>query len=438
MGEPGEDRRLAGPGDREPCSAEQLGPGDRADGEADGPEQAREVADPVEEHGAEHEVGEGDRSEGDPLAADASDLAVEEVRRGGRGQRGRDEEERGGERLDPAVGLAELDGDRDRDEQAPEDRREPDHGPVHGLALGDEADALGNRSDQRSDQEAAPALAERDHGGGGEQDGDEARPEEGQLLVLDERHERDEHGADEPEGGHELGAPGEGNRRGAGGDARGGDQRPRVGDEPVERRGCEERGEAARDACADGGERRVRRPEAPLEPEAPREDGERGRGAEAEAQLGADPAAVHGEHEEEDDSEDGHDRARPGEPERAGELREVDLAPGARRAGRSRRLHRAGGRSLGRGLRRSGGGRRRRRSGRRGLRAGGHADRGRARDDRPEPRDLGLEREEAPLQVTDASRLFVTRLVRSGRRRPLRLDEDREQQGAEGEQADDR
>ena len=255
---------------------------------------------------------------------------------------GRDEEERGGERLDPAVGLAELDGDRDRDEQAPEDGREPDHGPVHGLALGDEADALGNRSDQRGDQEAAPALAERDHGGGGEQDGDEARPEEGQLLVLDERHERDEHGADEPEGGDELGAPGEGNRGGAGSDARCGDQRPRVGDEPVERRGCEEGGEAARDACADGGERRVRRPEAAPEPEAPREDGERGRGAEAEAQLGADPAAVHGEHEEEDDPEDGYDRARPGEPEGAGELGEVDLAPGARRAGRSRRLHRAG------------------------------------------------------------------------------------------------
>ena len=114
--------------------------------------------------------------------------------------------------------MLELEGDRDPRRAGPEGGREPDDGPVRRLALRDEADALRNGGEEPGDEQAPPALAERDGRGGGEQHGDEASPDEGELLVLDDGHERDEHGADEPERGDELGTPREGHRRRAGGD----------------------------------------------------------------------------------------------------------------------------------------------------------------------------------------------------------------------------
>ena len=173
------------------------------------------------------------------------------------------------------------------------------------------------------------------------------------LAVFHDRHERNEQRADEAERGDELLLPGECDDGRGGGDPGSRDERPGLGDELVERGRSEQRRVAAGDSGADRRHRRVGRPEATAQPEPGREHAHGGRGAEPEPKLRVDPAAVHGQDEEEDDPEHGDDPARDREPERAEQLGEVELAPRLRRARGERR---AGGAAAWAGARAAAGG----------------------------------------------------------------------------------
>ena len=353
LGDPGEHGCLAGPGDREPAAGQELRGGDRAGRQADGPEEGGKVAGAPQERGAEHEVGGGDDEQRQALAAPAGDVPVEELRRRAGRERRRREQDADRERVERLRLRGELDDRGDRDVERPEENGEPDDGPVRRLALKDEADDLRERGDEAGDQERGPALAQRHHRDCREDERGEGRSNESELALFDEGHERDEERADEAEGGDELLLPAEGDDSRHGGDARRSGEGAEVRHEPVERGGREQGRVRAGDSGPDRGERRVRRPEALAQPEAGSEDAHGGGGAEGEAQLGADPAPVRREDEEEDDPEHGHDPAGDGKPERAEERGVVDLPPRLRRRGRARRRRPRSRRRLGRPERRA-------------------------------------------------------------------------------------
>ncbi len=184
------------------------------------------------------------------------------------------------------------------------------------------------------------------------------------LAVLQRDRRGREHGADQSEPGDQLGSPGECRHRRDGCDAGRENECDLAWNEVVQSGGREQRCVPAGDPCSGRCERGVHRSVRAVQPEAGTEDEERSERAEADPLDGADPAAVHGEHEEEDDPQERHDPARPGERLRAEEVVEGHVAVQARGAeplvpGRAQRLGR---RSLGWG---GGGGRRRRRDRRR-------------------------------------------------------------------------
>jgi hypothetical protein len=126
-----------------------------------------------------------------------------------------------------------------------------------------------------------------------------------------------------------------------------------------------------------------------VQPESPAEDEQRRECSEPDSLGRSNPASIHGEDEEEDDSEHRHDSARPGEAFGSHQLAEVELAmpgPGLRLPLRTKRGG-EGGQWLGLRRRRSGH-RRWRRRGRGGCRGSHGAALRDAADVRELPRQL--------------------------------------------------
>ncbi len=313
-GEPREHRRLSRPREGERAAAHQLSEGDPSDDQPQRTDERTQVAVAAtgEQRGCDQSEDDRDGEQREALRL----RAAVQAQRATDGECGTREQERGREIVEIGRSLAEL----ERQPAAHGDGRE--HGREHDdlrrrravvFGLEDECERLREAHAGARDEQHVPPVADRDHGSGRVHDGDERRPEHGKPTLGDDR-ERNEHRAQQAHPGHELRAPAERRDETDGGDRSGDDERGGVPEIVVQSRGGEQDGVAAGDAGADGGKRRVRLSVAPAELEAGGEDERGGDSAQRDTTAGADPAAVHGQDEEEDDPEQGHDPARDREP----------------------------------------------------------------------------------------------------------------------------
>ncbi len=327
--EPREQCCLGGPCDRECPAAEQQRERDRGDGEADRPEQGRELAVATEPAGREAEEHCGYDEQRGAFPVDAGELAVQQRSSACSGQCRRADDQRRRERVRACRGAHSVADDAHREEQEPEEgRHEHD---AHRCALAGvehEPRKLRDGGEHAGDQQVVPAPPNRHDGGPGQDDAGEGGPDRSQPAV-EGGGDGNKGGADQSDRRDRLGAPGERNRRSDRGDSGCDRQRRHVWHEPVERRRGEQCGVSARDARADGGHCRVELAVAAAHLEPAREDEQRRQRAEAHPLSRPDPAAVDRQDEEEDDAERRHDAARPGQGAGAEQVGELDLELGA-------------------------------------------------------------------------------------------------------------
>jgi hypothetical protein len=194
------------------------------------------------------------------------------------------------------------------DEKGDDDRGDDRGSGVLGGSVGHEPDRLEHDDSGARDEQAVPDTPHRDGSECGEDDRCKGGSRRADSLVERERG-GPQCRAEEAERGERLRRPRKGDDHARGRDACRRDERPRRRKEVVQDRGRSERRVAARDPSAAGRQRRVQLPVAAMDHEPCCED-EHGR-ARAERNPGhrADPPAVRGEHEEEDDAEERHDAA---------------------------------------------------------------------------------------------------------------------------------
>jgi hypothetical protein len=310
--EPREDGGLGRPHDRERRARREIRGGHGGDRERDGTEQRREVAVARRETGGSDAVGNCDPEQREALAA-----AVEDERGGVAGEGAAPDDRRRGE-------AAHADAERVRDAGDGKDQPERDRDCRSVLVIRrDERDSLRRRGDDRRDRQPAPLAPDRERERRREDESCE-RGSQRRHAALERDGDRHEHRADQPEAGDRLGPPDECDAGAGRRDPCCKKQRGRRGEEVVERRGGEERRVSACEPGADGGNGGVRVAVAPVQPEPRAEDEAGGERAEADARRRADPAAVDREDEEEDDPEERHCAAGPGERTRAQEEAEVE------------------------------------------------------------------------------------------------------------------
>ena len=192
--------------------------------------------------------------------------------------------------------------------------------PFGRLGLGDEERDLRDARGDAEDEQARPALPYRNGRGAGEDERGESCPGCGQLARFEPDGRRREERADQAEARDQLGRPCNGRGDTGRGDPAGDQQGGPIGNEVVQHLRREQRHVRAADSRADRRERRVVQVrETALDVEAGAESERRGDRPERDAGYRADPAAVHREHEEEQDPEEHHGAARPGEGLRAEE-----------------------------------------------------------------------------------------------------------------------
>ena len=191
------------------------------------------------------------------------------------------------------------------------------------MLVGDECDRLRRGDGDRRDEQTAPVAEHCHDGRRGEHEAGERRAGCREAVLQRDRN-RHEHRADEPERRERLGPPGERDRRTEGGDRGGRGQCERRRDQVVERRRGEQRRVEAGDAGACRRDGCVRVAVAPTQPDAGADERSRGGRPEGDPRRRADPAAVDGEHEEEDDAEERHDAAGPRERTRAEQHAQVE------------------------------------------------------------------------------------------------------------------
>ncbi len=222
---------------------------------------------------------------------------------------GVDEQHRRRRRAQSRGRDAELVADRRDDEQEPEEhqhrQRENEVVPV----LRPERE-LRRRQQERADREPAPALPQEHRDGGYE--GDHHEPERSRRRAAVDEHRSGER-AEDPERCDELRAPADCDRRPGGADETCDEQadlrrddvlnRSRVGQRRVERR---ERGR-------DGGDRGIRLPPPLVQEQSHPEERGRSQERERDASLDAEPPAIDGDDEEEDDADQDRKAADRGE-----------------------------------------------------------------------------------------------------------------------------
>jgi len=201
-----------------------------------------------------------------------------------------------------------------QEERGEDDRQRRDGDPWRLRPPNERAD-LGERDTRADPEQHLPRAPDRDERKGGEDEGDEGDADARQAGVESEQP-RSGHRADQPEDSDQLGVPGQCHGEARRGDACGEHQPNGLRDEVVHRGRRQQRDVAARDACAYRSQRRRELSVALPDEEAGAEDGRRRGGAQRDARDRTDPAVVHGEDEEEDDSEERHDPA--GQSEAAG------------------------------------------------------------------------------------------------------------------------
>jgi hypothetical protein len=209
--EPGEEDRHRSPDSRERWTRKKLAAGDRTEDGRDRPEQARQVARPPlpEEPDRDRGVDRRDDEQPNPFAVSAQRGARQEIsaRIGGKRSAGDNRGARHG--FQPLCSEAALPRESHTEIEEPEDRRQGNEPPFERMRLRHEEGDLHEARRAREHEQLAPALAEANQSCAGEDDGDEARADEGKLSLVDQDHERHQHGPDEAEACHGLRRPGE-------------------------------------------------------------------------------------------------------------------------------------------------------------------------------------------------------------------------------------
>jgi hypothetical protein len=307
--QPREHGRLCRPHKAQRGTGEQVGTAHGRRCERNGEQEQPQVSpSPEVRRKCEYREDRGDDQERTAFAA----LRPEEQHRAEARQDRRGQHHRGLERLQRGS-RAEMETDARREQNRRACRRgeQRTDGRLSGM-LGRQREHLWEDHDRRRDEQRFPLLVDGHDGGRREHERDEAVPGGRHPVAPGDRYGNGE-GADDADSGDELRRPGKREGPGHDGNAPRKNQGRPVRNQVVVGT-CSEQGRVgATDPGPDRGHCSVRLAESPPQQQPSAEDERRGAGAEGDARSFADPAAIDGQGEEEDDPEQGHDPTSPGE-----------------------------------------------------------------------------------------------------------------------------